>query len=52
MYLRENPSSTRSEIRENFERVQESVFNNALERMAREGVIYSSSSLDDRYSAV
>ena len=51
-YLVENPNSLKAEIREALPRVQERVFDNALEEMVRVGVIYRSGNLEERYSAV
>ncbi|MGA2877226.1 MAG: hypothetical protein ABSE82_17045, partial [Nitrososphaerales archaeon] len=51
-FVRENPNSTRAEIRERMSRVQESIFTKAFDEMARQGILYPTSSIDDRYSVI
>ena len=51
-FVRENPNSTRTEIRENLPRVQESIFANEFDDMVRERILYQTSDIDDRYSVV
>jgi hypothetical protein len=51
-FVREHPRSTRTEIRENLSRVQESIFAKAFDEMLREGILYPTSSIDDRYSVI
>jgi hypothetical protein len=51
-FVREHPNSTKTEIRENLSKVQESIFARAFEEMVRHGVLYQTSNIDDRYSVV
>jgi DNA replicative helicase MCM subunit Mcm2 (Cdc46/Mcm family) len=49
-YLVEEPNSLRTELREALPRVQDRIFDNAVEEMIRLGVIYMSSNTEERYS--
>jgi hypothetical protein len=51
VFVREHPSVSRSEIRETFPRVQETIFANTLDEMIKRGIIYVSSNIDECYSA-
>lgn len=52
VFVREHPGSTRAEIRENFSKVQESVFAKSFDEMLRQSILYLTSSVEDRYSAI
>jgi len=51
-YLSRNPNSSRSEVREAVPRVQDRIFNHALEEMRRQELIYRSSTEEERFSVV
>ncbi len=48
-YLRRNPDSSRAEIREAMPRVQDRIFNRAIDEMHRLGLIYRLSLEEERY---
>jgi hypothetical protein len=51
-YLVKNPNSSRSEVREAVSRVQDRIFDHAIEEMLRLGLIYRSSPEEERFSVV
>jgi hypothetical protein len=51
-YLSRNPNSPRSEVREAVPKVQDRIFNHAIEEMRRQGLIYRSSTEEERFSVV
>jgi len=51
-YVRRNPSSPKSEIREAFPRVTDRTFETTFQMLLKDGFIYCTSTIDDRYSAI
>ena len=51
-FLVDHPDSLGAEIRESLPRVQDVVFTRAIDEMMRLGLVYRTSSTEDRYSAV
>ncbi len=51
-FIKENPSLSKSEIREKFARVEETVFESSMRELRNDGLIYKTSEQDERYSAV
>ncbi|MGA2663689.1 MAG: helix-turn-helix domain-containing protein [Nitrososphaerales archaeon] len=50
-FLVDHPDSAAAEIRENLPRVQDAVFTRTVEELLRLGLVYRTSSTEDRYSA-
>jgi len=51
-FLVDHPDSATAEIREGLPRVQDAVFARTVEELLRHGLVYRTSSTEDRYSAV
>jgi hypothetical protein len=51
-YLVAHPNSSRAELREAVPRVQDRIFNNAIEQMLSQSLIYHSAQEDERFSVV
>ena len=51
-FLQEHPGSLGAEIRQTFPRIQDALFDRNIDEMLRLNVIYRTSSIEDRYSAV
>ncbi len=51
-YLSNHPDSSKAELREALPRVQDRIFEKTLEEMIRMGVIYRTSTIEERFSAV
>ncbi|GEM_PF-6438899 len=51
-FILDRPNSIRAEIRENFPKISDSIFEQSLATLVKEGLIYRTSEIDEKYAAV